>query len=147
MFFVFLETLRLYTPVHTLFREATENYQLPNTETVLEKGTVVMIPVYAIHHNADIYPDPKIFKPDRFAIDQPETRHKFSYLPFGAGPRNCMGIEFSKLQSLLVLSQIVYNYKIKVNPKTPYPLALDPTKFVMSTNGGIWLNVEKIRGI
>lgn len=58
---------------------------------VVPKGTRVMIPVYSIHHDPEIYPKPEIFDPDRFTEENKSRRPHYAYLPFGSGPRNCIG--------------------------------------------------------
>ena len=58
----------------------------------LPAGTSVVLLIYAMHHNADIYPDPEVFKPDRFFSTNSLGRHPYAYIPFSAGTRNCIGI-------------------------------------------------------
>ncbi|CAG2105202.1 unnamed protein product, partial [Medioppia subpectinata] len=89
---VIAETLRLHPPSVKISRIATKDYRLGNTGIFLHKGDVVEIPIHAIHHSEDYYPNPEMFIPDRFL---PENRHKiipYTYLPFGSGPRNCIGM-------------------------------------------------------
>ena len=59
---------------------------------VIEKGTKIVIPVYAFHHDPDYYPDPYMFSPERFAHDSDQSLNSAVYLPFGEGPRYCIGI-------------------------------------------------------
>jgi cytochrome P450 family 6 len=86
------ETLRKYPVVSSLQRTPIKDYQLPNSTIVIPKDQPVMIPVHAIHHDPDIYPEPERFDPDRFTPEEVEKRHEFSYLPFGQGPRICIGM-------------------------------------------------------
>jgi cytochrome P450 family 6 len=79
--------LRKYPPATNTQRVAKEDYPIPNTKIVLEKGTSVMIPIYAIHHDPEIYPKPEVYDPDRFSPEETKKRHHFSFLPFGEGPR------------------------------------------------------------
>jgi len=121
---VLCETLRMYPPVLRLEREVTVDYQLGDIN--LYKGQVVEIPVYAIHHCEEYYPSPEQFYPDRFL---PENRHlikPYTYMPFGAGPRNCIGMRFALLEAKLSLSKIVQKYKFVRTPNTDVPLKINP---------------------
>lgn len=86
-----LETLRKYPPLLTLFREATQDYRVPDDTLVIEKGTKLLIPVYAIQHDYRYYPDPEMFDPERFTQEEKSKRPNGTYMPFGDGPRICIG--------------------------------------------------------
>lgn len=77
------EALRKYPPAANTQRVAKEDYSVANTRIVLEKGTSVMIPIYAIHHDPEIYPKPEIYDPDRFSPENVKQRHQYAFLPFG----------------------------------------------------------------
>jgi len=92
------ETMRKYPPVQALVRVCTKEFRVPGTELDLDVGTAVLIPVYAIHHDPQYYPEPDTFNPDRFAKDcngggGDNGRPAGVYLPFGDGPRICIGID------------------------------------------------------
>jgi cytochrome P450 family 6 len=74
-----------------LNRECTKDYKIPGTDVVLEKGMPTVIPVLALHHDPKYYPEPERFDPDRFNENEKAKRHHFVYLPFGEGPRICIG--------------------------------------------------------
>lgn len=80
------ETMRIYTTVANLQRICVKDYTLPNG-SILPKDTTVIIPTLAFNHDPDIYPNPMKFDPDRFDHENKQTRHSFSSLPFGEGPR------------------------------------------------------------
>lgn len=86
-----IETLRLYAPVPQLIRQADKDYQISGTELVIPAGSLTIIPIYAIHHDADIYPEPNEFNPDRMSEEEKFNRHSMAFIPFGTGPRNCIG--------------------------------------------------------
>lgn len=66
-------------------------YNIPNTDIIIEKGCKVTIPHYAIHHDSQYYPDPFTFDPDRFLEENVKSRPAYTYMPFGDGPRICIG--------------------------------------------------------
>lgn len=86
-----VETLRKYPVVTFLMRQSVMSYTFDGTKVNIPKGQKVWIPVYAIHRDASIYPKPEVFDPERFSDDAVQSRHPMSYLPFGDGPRNCIG--------------------------------------------------------
>ncbi|GAV06329.1 hypothetical protein RvY_16341-2 [Ramazzottius varieornatus] len=84
------ETLRMYPPATRTERENSEEWTYGNL--TLDKGTIIAIPIYAIQHDSEYWPEPDSFNPDRFSE---ENKHKivpFTFLPFGQGPRNCAGM-------------------------------------------------------
>lgn len=87
----FLETLRKYPPVPILNRMCTKEYNVPGTNTVIEKGIRLMIPVIGIHRDPEYYPDPDKFNPDRFSEENKQKLKPYTFLPFGDGPRVCIG--------------------------------------------------------
>ena len=93
------ETLRKYPTIGFLPRICTETYKVPDTDLVLEKGTRVIIPVYGIHHDPDYYPDPEIFDPERFNDENKAKRPNYTFLPFGEGPRICIGMLSTKIEN------------------------------------------------
>ncbi|CAF1447221.1 unnamed protein product, partial [Rotaria sp. Silwood1] len=79
------ETLRMYPPFTRFERVASNNYQLGNYD--IPKGTIISVPVYPIHHDPNIWPEPEKFIPERFLPTEKAKRHPMTYLPFGDGPR------------------------------------------------------------
>lgn len=141
---VFNETLRLFPPVGSLIRKALVDYKIPDTDLIIPKGTLITIPVYGIQRDPDIYPDPDKFDPNRFAPETMQKRHPYSFLPFGEGPRNCIGMRFGQIQSKYGMATIVDNFEIRVNKKTQEPLKIDLSTPNMGAKGGIWLDVTKL---
>lgn len=79
------ETMRKYPPLGNLPRLVRKDYKIPGTDIVLEKGTNVVIPAFAIQRDPDIYPEPEQFKPERFESEKVKERHSMTWLPFGEG--------------------------------------------------------------
>ncbi|CAG2164092.1 unnamed protein product, partial [Oppiella nova] len=139
---VLSETLRKYPPIIKLQRKAMADYKLGDTGIQLFKSQDVEIPVYAIHHSEEYYPQPEKFIPDRFL---PENRHKitpYTYIPFGAGPRNCIGMRFALMEAKLGLVQIVRRYRFFRSPQTAVPLEFKPITLLCSPKSVI-IGIEK----
>jgi cytochrome P450 family 6 len=85
------ETLRKYPPVPFLTRECTKKYTIPGTDVTIEEGTLVVIPVIGLHKDQKYFPNPEKFDPARFREEMKSKRPQFTYLPFGEGPRICIG--------------------------------------------------------
>ncbi|PSN38879.1 hypothetical protein C0J52_18964 [Blattella germanica] len=138
------ETLRKYPPLTILNREVTKEYTIPGTDVVVEKGTPALIPVKAIHHDPKYYPNPDKFDPDRFSEEEKQKRHPYVYLPFGEGPRICIGMRFGLMQSKVGLVSLLSKFKIDVGEKTPIPLKMNKKSFIMQPIGGMWLKITKL---
>lgn len=82
----------MYPPLLTLFREVTQDYHVPDDTLVIKKGTKVLIPAFAIHHDHRYFPDPQTFDPERFTPEEKAKRPSGTYMPFGDGPRICIGM-------------------------------------------------------
>ncbi|EFA12629.1 cytochrome P450 6a2 [Tribolium castaneum] len=140
---VFSETLRKYPPGQTLNRRCVKDYTLPGTSTIIEKGTPILISAIGVHRDPEYYPDPEKFDPERFSEENKKLRHPFVYLPFGDGPRNCIGMRFGTMQSKLGIASVVKNFKVSVSPITKR-VELDPNTFLLNTIDKIYFRVEKI---
>ncbi|EFA02820.1 cytochrome P450 6BQ6 [Tribolium castaneum] len=141
---VLQETLRKYPPVPFLTRRCTKDYTIPETSIKLRKGDHVGISVVGIQNDPEYYPDPEKFVPERFNEENKNSRHPFTWMPFGEGPRICIGLRFGMLQSKVGLAALLKNYKITLNSKTKMPIEMEKSSFITSVNGGVWLNVEKL---
>lgn len=88
---VFKETLRINPVTAVLQRKALNDYTVPETDIKIEKGMTVLISPITIHRDGKYYPEPNKFDPERFSVENSSKRHSCAYLPFGAGPRSCIG--------------------------------------------------------
>lgn len=89
------ESLRLYPPVPNIKRYIHEDIELENYK--IPAGSTISMHIYALHRNDEIFSDPLTFNPERFSNEQSNGRHPFAFVPFSAGPRNCIGKETGKL--------------------------------------------------
>ncbi|KAI5747207.1 hypothetical protein M8J77_012306 [Diaphorina citri] len=112
------ETLRKHPSLPQLNRRSVRPYTMPETGHTIKSRTRILVPVYAIHYDPEYYPNPEIFDPERFSPEQVAARTPFTYLPFGDGPRNCIGSRFGNLQLKLGLINVLSNYEF-LPPSTP----------------------------
>lgn len=87
----FIETLRKYPVLAFLDRITNNDYKIPNSDMVIEKGTPVYISLFGLHYDPQYFPDPEKYDPERFSEENKSKVPSFSYIPFGDGPRNCIG--------------------------------------------------------
>ncbi|RWX80808.1 cytochrome P450 [Neorhizobium lilium] len=118
---VFSEAMRLYPPAPIITRTATEAFQLD--KYLIPAGSVFFIPIYAVHHRAEIWPDPETFDPGRFDPEKSRARHRYAYMPFGAGPRVCIGNAFALMEAVAVLAVLLQSFQLSNrNTKPPKPV-------------------------
>ncbi|XP_075219352.1 putative cytochrome P450 6a14 [Lycorma delicatula] len=140
---VLLETMRKYPPVAVLSRVCTKPYMIPGTKIILDPGIHVSIPVYSLHHDPQYFPNPDQFLPERFNVKNREKIFSHTYLPFGDGPRMCIGKRFAMLEMKLGLSEFLTRYKVSLtNHEVSNELELDPGSFILAPKKGISLLVE-----
>lgn len=87
----FTESLRKYPPVPFLARKCVKDYKLVEFSTTIKKGYRVGIPIIGIHNDPEYYPEPEKFDPERFSEKNKQNRHPYAFIPFGEGPRICIG--------------------------------------------------------
>ncbi|KAI3353343.1 hypothetical protein L3Q82_019885 [Scortum barcoo] len=118
------ESLRLYPPAARLERMAKETIKINGI--TIPKDIIVMVPVYALHRDAELWPEPEEFRPDRFSKQNKQSINPYTYLPFGFGPRNCMGMRFALVMIKLALVEVLQNYSFSVCKETEIPLTMSP---------------------
>ncbi|XP_055852792.1 cytochrome P450 6a8-like [Episyrphus balteatus] len=141
---VFKETLRKYPVITNLVRRSMNEYPTKNPKFVIPANTMCLIPVDAIHHDPEIYPDPEKFDPERFSPEEISKRHSCSWLPFGEGPRHCIGLRFGKMQTSIGLALLIKNFKFSHCDKTPSQLEFNPKSIILVSKGGIHLRAERV---
>ncbi|CAH3155173.1 unnamed protein product [Porites lobata] len=108
---VIKEALRLFPSVPFFARTTTEDFHMDGYTA--PKGTSVGVATLALHRNSDVWPAPLEFNPDRFLPENSQGRHPFAYIPFSAGPRNCIGQRFAFLEEKIVLYHVMRNFSIE----------------------------------
>lgn len=130
------ETLRRYPPVLKVERTTTRDYEFANGLKI-PAGHNVYIPTFAIHHMEEYFADPFRFDPQRFLpvrSTSSEAVKPLSFLPFHAGPRNCIGARFALLEAKTALARLLLKYEMTVSPKTADPLDFSKCMFLMQSN-------------
>lgn len=138
------ETLRKYPPVVFLNRICTKDIQIETTDFHIPTGTSIMVPVYGIHRDPDIYPDPDKFDPERFSEENVKNRHPYAYLPFGEGPRICIGLRFGLIQTKVGIIRSLLKNRFKLAPNTPTSLEFKEGSLILMAKGGVNLTIEPV---
>ena len=113
------EAMRLHPPAYMTGRESTEEIVLGGHR--MPKGTFVAVYIRGIHRRADYYPAPESFLPERMLPDAKKARPRHHYLPFGAGPRVCVGAHFALLEAQLVLATMVQHARVSLRRSVVEP--------------------------
>ncbi|KAJ7375374.1 Thromboxane-A synthase [Desmophyllum pertusum] len=138
---VIKESQRLCPPATGPSRECSEDYDLNGIH--IPAGTEIVIPIYALHHDADAWEDSEKFDPERFRGPAKDIRHAFQFLPFGAGPRNCIGMRFALMEIKITLARILMKYKFVQSPETQVPLVTH-LGLTLSARDGVSVRVESM---
>ncbi|XP_063236620.1 probable cytochrome P450 6a13 [Bacillus rossius redtenbacheri] len=140
---VVAETLRKHPPASTLVRTCTRACVLPGTRLQLQPGDVVLVPIPGLHHDERHFPRPERFDPERFSAERARLRHRYCYLPFGEGPRACIGSLLGSVQVKVAVAALVSRYEVQPCARTAVPLVLDPRQIARAAAGGVWLKVTR----
>jgi cytochrome P450 len=109
------ETLRLYPPIHLGSRVAANNLEFQGY--TIPSGTRVMYSIYLTHHMHEYWDQPLGFKPERFEAEAKRAQTPYSFLPFGGGPRNCIGAAFAQIEAKVVLARILQHFDLTLQQK------------------------------
>ena len=133
------EAMRLYPPVGLLARNVLEPDILVGREVL--PNDIVFLAIYALHRHEMWWDRPNAFDPDNFAPDRVRDRHRYLYLPFGAGPRVCVGANFAMMQAQIILSTLLARYRFDLTDKPPPVPTMSMT---VRPEGGVWLTAKPL---
>ncbi|XP_062397222.1 cytochrome P450 3A27-like isoform X2 [Sardina pilchardus] len=122
------ETLRLYPPAARIDRVCKKTVDVGGV--IIPKGTVVMVPNFALQRDPKFWTDPESFKPERFNKENKESIDPYSYMPFGLGPRNCIGMRFALVSLKLAIVELLQRFTINTCAETEIPLELETVGFM-----------------
>jgi cytochrome P450 len=104
------ESLRIYPSVPFIGRSIETDLQLDDAMTMPAGSTAFIMP-YQLHRDPEVFPEPEIFLPDRFFPEHIKGRHPFAYVPFSAGPRNCIGQKFAMMEEKVMMAQFFRHFR------------------------------------
>uniref|UniRef100_A0A8C5W2K6 Cytochrome P450 family 4 subfamily F member 22 n=1 Tax=Microcebus murinus TaxID=30608 RepID=A0A8C5W2K6_MICMU len=135
------ESLRQFPPVTLVSRRCTEDIKLPDGR-VIPKGVICLISIFGTHHNPAVWPDPEVYDPSRFDPENAKERSPLAFVPFSAGPRNCIGQTFAMTEMKVVLALTLLRFRV-----LPDKVQTEPRRkpeLVLRAEGGLWLRVEPL---
>ncbi|XP_059612484.1 cytochrome P450 9e2-like [Phlebotomus argentipes] len=134
------ETLRKYPPSIVIDRECNKDITLElydNFTFDFKKKHAVWVPIYAFHWDPKYFPNPAKFDPERFSDENKSSINSSVYIPFGIGPRNCVGSRFALMELKSIIYYLVLNFSLEVTEKTQIPLKLEKSFGVLAAEGGV----------
>nr|QZP43566.1 cytochrome P450 monooxygenase CYP9A198 [Ephestia elutella] len=142
------EVLRLWPPALALDRVCIKDYNLgranDNTEKdyIIREGDGLNIPVWNFHRDPQYFPDPLKFDPERFSNERKHNINPLAYIPFGVGPRNCIGSRFALCEVKVMLYQLLQHFELSPCEKTCIPTVLSKENINMTIKGGQWMRLK-----
>ncbi len=135
---VLKESMRLFPPAPQIGRHALKDHMFGPHE--IKAGTQVMIPIYAVQRHRTYFPDPDRFDPTRFTPENEAKISRYHYMPFGAGPRICIGMAFAMMEATLILATLIRGAKFDAAPDhNPEPVA----RVTLVPKGGMPMRVTR----
>ncbi|XP_037360287.1 cytochrome P450 4F3 [Talpa occidentalis] len=133
------ESLRLHPPVTVISRCCTQDIVLPDGR-VIPKGIICLISIFGTHHNPSVWPDPEVYDPFRFDTENIKERSPLAFIPFSAGPRNCIGQTFAMTEMKVVLALTLLRFRVLPDEQEPRR----KPELILRAEGGLWLRLEPL---
>ncbi|XP_032676675.1 probable cytochrome P450 6a13 isoform X1 [Odontomachus brunneus] len=144
---VISESQRVVPTLTYFTRICTNAIDLKGSDGVVcsvEPGTDIVISVHGLQNDSRYWENPDVFDPERFSPDKKHNIEKFAFLPFGEGPRMCVGMRMALLQMKACLAVILRKYSLELSPKMQLPLKLRAASFLNAAEGGVWAFIQPI---
>ncbi|XP_032765705.1 cytochrome P450 4F6 [Rattus rattus] len=133
------ESLRLHPPVLLISRCCSQDIVLLDGR-VIPKGNICVISIFGVHHNPSVWPDPEVYNPFRFDPGNLQKRSPLAFIPFSAGPRNCIGQTFAMSEIKVALALTLLRFRVLPDDKEPRR----KPELILRAEGGLWLRVEPL---
>jgi cytochrome P450 len=134
------ESMRLYPPAHAIARSAIGEDTIGGMRVPAGASISISISIYMTHRNPKLWRQPDRFDPERFAPAAVAARHRFAYLPFGGGPRICIGNGFAMAEAQVILAMIAQRYRLRLAPGYP----VEPVGLItLRPKHGLWMTLER----
>lgn len=144
---VLSETLRKWPPIFTLDRRTTKQYWMETEDgqkALIKPNDILWLPTFAIQRDERYWPNPDLFDPDRFSDENKTKIRPGTYIPFGIGPRACMGSRFVLLQIKAMVYHVLMEFCVERSENTQHPLELTGAGLTIKIKGGFF-NRFKLR--
>jgi cytochrome P450 len=128
---VFSEALRLYPPAWLITRKSIEADRIDNID--IPPGALIILSPYTIHRHPEFWQNPEEFNPERFSQGQEKSRPRFAYIPFGGGPRLCIGDQFAMIEAQLIMAMVTQRFRLELLPHRP--VEADPLVTIRPKHG------------
>ncbi|XP_057319955.1 uncharacterized protein LOC130664163 [Microplitis mediator] len=144
---VIKESMRMLPVTSILQKKCTKDFKFvgfDNVECTVKPGTKITIPLEEMQKDEKYWQDPDEFDPERFNDENKSNQHKFVYLPFGGGPRICVGQRMALLQIKGALTVLLDNFSLEISQKTKQPLVWTHNSVLNIPEGGVWINIKPL---
>ncbi|XP_077287820.1 cytochrome P450 9e2-like [Arctopsyche grandis] len=145
---VVCEALRMWPPIPGTDRKCIRPYTFPPSNDSADKGYTmqagegILIPIYAIHRDARYFPEPHQFKPERFSNENKRNINPLSFIPFGVGPRNCIGSRYVLTVTKTVIFRLLSKFDLTMTEKTQNPIMISFKTIAVQPRDGVWVGLK-----
>ncbi|XP_074076953.1 cytochrome P450 4B1-like [Macrotis lagotis] len=134
------ESFRLYPAVPQVYRQLNKPVTFSDGRSMPEGG-LISLHIYALHRNRTVWNDPEVFDPERFTPENSSGRHPFAFMPFSAGPRNCIGQQFAMTEMKVVTALCLLHFEFSPDHTQP---PIKQLQLILRSKNGIHLNLKKL---
>lgn len=134
------ECFRLYPPVPQVYRQLSKPVTFVDGRS-LPAGSLISLHIYALHRNSAVWPDPEVFDPLRFSPENMTGRHPFAFMPFSAGPRNCIGQQFAMNEMKVVTALCLLRFEFSPDPSK---IPIKVPQLILRSKNGIHLYLKPL---